>query len=123
MRVLTPLYGICFGIDLLNWPVCYLPVFINYLKAMLIEPDNIPLYNRMAMALRRQNKHTEAIDLYVKALAVAPKDEGLYFNLARALAESGQKQKALKALNKALSIDPDFVEAIELKKEYLSGTA
>ena len=76
------------------------------------------LYNRMAIALRKQGKHQDAINIYVKALGVAPKDEGLYYNLARALFESGQKDKAIKSLARALSLDPDFAEAKELREEY-----
>jgi len=90
-------------------------------EAIRVSPENIHLYNRMAIALRKQGKFKEAIDLYVKALNVAPNDEGLYFNLARALRESGDRAKAIKALGKALKIDPEFREAIDLRKEYLGS--
>jgi tetratricopeptide (TPR) repeat protein len=89
--------------------------------AIDVNPDQIILYNRMAMALRKQSKYTEAINIYIKAIKVAPSDEGLFYNLARALYESGQKDKAVKALDKAISLDPEFVEAIALKDEYLAA--
>lgn len=89
--------------------------------AIDVNPDQINLYNRMAMALRKQAKYTEAINIYIKALKVAPDDEGLFYNLARALYESGQKDKAIKALDKAISLDPEFDEAITLKNEYLAA--
>lgn len=89
--------------------------------AIDINPDNLVLYNRMAIALRKQGKHQDAINLYIKALKIAPSDEGLYYNLSKALYHSGQKEKAIKCLDKALTLDPEFSEAVKLRKEYVAG--
>ncbi len=88
--------------------------------AIDVNPADIALYNRMAIALRKQEKYKEAINIYIKAINVAPKDEGLFYNLSRALFESGDRPKAIKALDKAIALDPDFTEAITLKKEYMT---
>ena len=41
MGVLSPLHSVCFCIDLLNWPICHLPVLVNYLITTLIQADDI----------------------------------------------------------------------------------
>lgn len=87
----------------------------NAFKASLeANPGNTFVYNRLAIALRRQKKFTEAIGLYEKALTIDPDEEYLYYNLARAHLSAKNPDLAKTALQKALSIQPDFQEAIEL---------
>ncbi len=87
----------------------------NAFKASLdANPDNIFVYNRLAIALRRQSKFTEAIEFYEKALTMDPDEEYLYYNLAMVHLSAENPDLAKTALQKALSIQPDFQDAFEL---------
>ncbi|MBW2622540.1 MAG: tetratricopeptide repeat protein [Deltaproteobacteria bacterium] len=87
----------------------------NAFKASLdANPGNIFVYNRLAIALRRQQKFDEAISYYQKALTFDPDEEYLYYNLARAYLSAQNIELAKTALQKALSIQPGFQEAVEL---------
>jgi CheY-like chemotaxis protein len=77
------------------------------------QPDNVNLYNRLGIALRRQNKHQEALKCYQTALDLAPANEKVYFNLGILYFDLGNKEKALQAFQTALRLRPDFVEAQE----------
>jgi tetratricopeptide (TPR) repeat protein len=87
----------------------------------LAPKKNVHVYNRLGIALRKQNKWKEAIEEYRKALQVEPENETVFFNLGTAYLEGdkieGNKKKdALQSFNKALDINPDFAEAKEALK-------
>ncbi len=87
----------------------------NAFKASLeANPGNVFVYNRLAIALRRQSKFTEAIEYYEKALTMDPNEEYLYYNLAMVHLSAKNPNLAKTALQKALAIQPDFQEAIKL---------
>ncbi|MBI3599395.1 MAG: tetratricopeptide repeat protein [Nitrospinae bacterium] len=86
-------------------------------KGSLNVVENIHVYNRLGIALRRKGKHLEAIEEYKKAIRLDPKDEAVYYNMGRAYLEVKKKIEAVSAFKKALEIDPNFKEC----KEALSG--
>lgn len=67
---------------------------------------DMPLFNRLGLALRRQGKWQEAQECYAKALEISPEDEGLHYNMAMVLFESGEYQTSLACLEKALGLNP-----------------
>ena len=87
-----------------------------YEKALELDPEPAHAYNRLGIIYRKQGRHDLAQALYRKALVFHPRDEHLLYNLARALYQGGDPAGALKALEEALEINPEFVEAVELKK-------
>lgn len=80
-------------------------------KSLAEEPRNLHLYNRLGIALRRQQKHREALDCYSKALKVDPQSEKIYYNLGILYFDIGEKAKSLEAFSMALKLRPDFPEA------------
>ena len=83
------------------------------------QPDNVHLYNRLGIALRRQNKHQEALECYQIALDLAPANEKVYFNLGILYFDLGNQEKALQAFHTALRLRPDFVEAQQFIDSHL----
>lgn len=79
-------------------------------KSSLNINQDIHIYNRLGIALRRKKRFKEAIEEYGKAIALAPDDEVLHYNIGRAYLEDGQRAKAIDSFNKALRLDPDFDE-------------
>lgn len=73
--------------------------------------NNINMYNRLGIALRRQGKWQEAIREYETAIKIDPRDAGIYFNMGKACLEGGQRERAFQAFQKALDIDPGLTEA------------
>ena len=85
--------------------------FIN--KAIVEQPGNVNLYNRLGIALRRQKKYEEALDCYQKALDLAPQNEKVFYNLGILYFDMEDKEKAVWAFQTALKLKPDFPEAQE----------
>ncbi len=86
-------------------------------RGSLTITEDINVYNRLGIALRRKKRFKEAIQEYRKALAVAPNDEVLYYNIGRALLDDQQREAAIIAFRKALQIDPEFKECREILKQ------
>ena len=86
-------------------------------RGSLTITEDINVYNRLGIALRRKNRFKEAIQEYRKALAVAPNDEVLYYNIGKALLEDQQREAAIIAFRKALQLDPEFTECQEMLKQ------
>ena len=80
-------------------------------KALESDPNDIQLYNRLGIALRRQKKFQEAVSYYAKAIQIDPTNENLYYNISRAYFEAGDKSRSIGALKKALQLYPEFEEA------------
>lgn len=89
------------------------------LQAIQIQPENIQLYNRLGIALRRQRKHQEALRCYKAALKLAPENEIIYYNLGILYFDLGDHDNARRALKTALRLRPDFAEAREFLKTHL----
>ncbi len=79
-------------------------------KGSLGVVEDVHVYNRLGIALRRKGKYLDAIDEYKKALRVNSNDEALYYNIGRAYLEANKKKEAISAFRKALEIDPNFEE-------------
>lgn len=86
-------------------------------RGSLTITEDINVYNRLGIALRRKKRFKEAIQEYRKALAVAPNDEALYFNVGKALLEDQQREAAIIAFRKALQLDPEFTECRDVLKQ------
>ncbi|MBU1247493.1 MAG: tetratricopeptide repeat protein, partial [Proteobacteria bacterium] len=71
-------------------------------------PDDMMLFNRLGLNLRRQGKWKDAEACYVRALTISPKDEGLHYNLGMVLAEAGDLHGALARFDKALALNPNL---------------
>jgi len=91
-----------------------------FLHAIDDTPHEVHLYNRLGVALRRQQKHRQALDWYQKALQIDPKNDKIYFNLGVLYFDWGEKEKALEALQIALELRPDFVEAKDFLHRHFS---
>ncbi len=86
-------------------------------KESLMQKEDVRVYNRLGIALRRKGKVNEAIKEYHKALKIDQNDEGLHYNIGRAYIEVNNKPKAIHHFKKALGINPNFKDAqIILKK-------
>jgi tetratricopeptide (TPR) repeat protein len=80
-------------------------------KTLLKDGDNIHIYNRLGIALRRQGKWKESIKEYEKALKIDPANEALYFNMAKAYVEGKDADSARKFFKRVLQLNPDLEEA------------
>ncbi|MBI5637803.1 MAG: tetratricopeptide repeat protein [Nitrospinae bacterium] len=75
------------------------------------QANNVHVYNRLGISLRRQGKWKEAILEYETAIKIDPKDAGIHFNIGKACVEGGQRERAYQAFRKALDLDPTLTEA------------
>ncbi|MEW6386807.1 MAG: tetratricopeptide repeat protein [Thermodesulfobacteriota bacterium] len=82
-------------------------------QAIVEQPANVNLYNRLGIALRRQKKYDEALECYRKALDLAPQNEKVFYNLGILYFDMDDKEKSLQAFQTALKLKPDFPEAQE----------
>ena len=86
-------------------------------KSLRTHADDVYVYNRLGIALRKQGKWEEAIKEYQKALKIDSDDEAVHFNMGRAYLEGKRKGLARECFQKVLKINPDLREAeAELKK-------
>jgi len=82
-----------------------------FLQAIDDTPQDVHLYNRLGVALRRQQKHERALECYQQALKINPKNEKVHFNLGVLYLDLGEKDKAQEAFEMALQLRPNFNEA------------
>lgn len=84
----------------------------HFFRTSLVKQgNNIHVYNRLGIALRRQGKWKEAVLEYEAAIKIDPRDAAIHFNLGKACMEGGQKERAYQAFRKALELDAGFTEA------------
>lgn len=83
-------------------------------KSSLDIIENVHVYNRLGIALRKKGRFEEAVTEYHKALKLDPKDDALYYNIGRAYWEMGRYDDSIHSLKQAFQIDPDFAECKEL---------
>lgn len=91
-----------------------------FLQAIGHTPHEVHLYHRLGLALRRQQKHLQALDCYQQALKLDPRNEKTYFDLGMLYFDLGEKRKALQALRAALKLRPDFTEAQDFLQRHFS---
>ena len=70
--------------------------------------DDLLVFNRLGILLRRAGKWQEAVEEYKKAISIAPHDEGLHYNLGMAYMDGKDYEHARAACLKALGINPDL---------------
>jgi len=92
-----------------------------FLKAIDAAPHDLHLYNRLGVALRRQQKHRQALDCYRQALKIDPKNDKVHFNLGVLYFDLGEKDKAREAFRIALHLRPNFPEALDFMKRNFPG--
>ena len=88
---------------------------VEYLKSALeMDPELLPLYNFIAIALRKLDRFEVAEQYYLRASEHMRMDPTLYFNIGRLYVDWKKWGKAVKAAQAALRLKPDFVEAQKL---------
>ena len=88
---------------------------VEYLKnALEMDPELLPLYNLIAIALRKLEHFELAEQYYLRASEYMRGDSTLYFNIGRLYIDWKKWKKAVKAAQAALSLKPDFDEAQKL---------
>jgi len=88
---------------------------VEYLKhALEMNPELLPLYNLIAIALRKLDRFEAAEQYYLRASEYMRMDPALYFNIGRLYVDWGKWGKAIKAAQAALRLKPDFIEAQKL---------
>jgi CheY-like chemotaxis protein len=90
-------------------------------RAIDDAPQDAHLYNRLGVALRRQQKHQQALEYYQQALKLDARNEKVQFNLGVLYFDLGEKDKALEAFKTALNIRPQFTEAQDFLKRNFSA--
>lgn len=80
-------------------------------QAIDAAPRDVHLYNRLGVALRRQQKHRQALEYYQKALKLDPNNEKVHFNLGVLYFDLGETDRAREAMGLALKLQPHFTEA------------
>lgn len=92
-----------------------------FLRAIDEDPQDVHLYNRLGVALRRQQKHHRSLECYQQALKIDPQNEKVHFNLGVLYLDLGEKDKAQEALKAALQLRPNFTEAHDFLKQHFPG--
>ena len=90
-------------------------VAVEYLKdALEMDPELLPLYNLIAIALRKLDRFETAEYYFLRASEFMRLDPSLYFNIGRLYVDWQKWGKAIKAAKVALRLKPDFIEAQKL---------
>jgi tetratricopeptide (TPR) repeat protein len=88
---------------------------VEYLQYALEKaPDLLPLYNLIAIALRKLDRFETAEQYYLRASEYMRMEPPLYFNIGRLYVDWKKWEKAIKAAHAALRLKPDFMEAQKL---------
>ena len=88
---------------------------VEYLKnALDMDPKLLPLYNLIAIALRKLDRFETAEQYFLRASEYMRMEPSLYFNIGRLYVDWKKWDKAIKAANAALRLKPDFIEAQKL---------
>jgi tetratricopeptide (TPR) repeat protein len=78
-------------------------------KKSRMTRDDVQIFNRLGIALRRMGKWEEAVAEYQRALELDPGDAGLYYNTGMAFALGNRMMDARKSMETALRQDEHFV--------------
>ncbi len=81
------------------------------LREHLLDPNDMVMYNKLGLSLRKQGRWEEAVAYYKHAIKVVPDDEGLFYNMAMAYMDGGKAEDAIKAIECALAINPKLYTA------------
>jgi tetratricopeptide (TPR) repeat protein len=86
-------------------------LFSNALES---DPQELYLYNRLGIALRRQKKYAEAERYYNQALKIHPDNPVIFYNLGVLYVQKQEPHRAIQFFEKALRVNPNFEEAREM---------
>ncbi|MBQ4132512.1 MAG: tetratricopeptide repeat protein [Desulfovibrionaceae bacterium] len=78
-------------------------------KTKNLTREDMRLFNRLGVSLRRQGKWQEAIDEYKRALQIDDRDSGLLYNMGMAYMEGGVGKEAQRCMEKAISADENVL--------------
>jgi hypothetical protein len=78
--------------------------------ALKIDPTNYMAYHHWGMALAKEGKLAEAIEMYKKTLAVAPQYPSAYNNLAIIYARQGKYDQAVALFKAAIRLTPGNID-------------
>jgi predicted Zn-dependent protease len=95
-------------------------------EALGLSPDQLHLYNRIGIVLRKLGKFDVGEKYFMRAVNYAKEDPNLYFNLGRLYIDWQKYEKVERAAKLALKLDPNFHEArkmlsFALKKQGKEG--
>lgn len=93
--------------------------FVSVLKSNVNE---IEIFNRLGIALRRQGKFKEAIRYYQLALKHHPANAAIHYNLGILYVTLQDRESGQHCFEKALEIDPGFEKAWEILEQLRKGT-
>ncbi len=93
----------------------YEDAFRHLDQALDLSPEQIHLYNRIGIVLRRLKKFEIAEKYFMRAVNYAKKDANLYFNLGRVYVDWERWDKVEKAAAISLRLSPDFVQARKMR--------
>jgi tetratricopeptide (TPR) repeat protein len=85
--------------------------------------ENVHVYNRLGIALRKKFQYEEAFKVYLKAIKLEPENEVLFFNIGRLRMEQEMFGDAAEYFKKALVLDPEFTECHDMLKKTLEMAA
>lgn len=80
-------------------------------EALELSPDQLHLYNRIGIVLRKLGQFDVGEKYFMRAVGFAKDDPNLYFNLGRLYIDWEKWEKVEKAAKLALKLKPDFQEA------------
>lgn len=83
-------------------------------KGRYLSREDISLFNKLGIALRKQGKWREAVDNYTTALRISPDDAGLHYNMGMAYFDGKDKPMAAKCFTNALDKNPEFYKQSEI---------
>jgi len=89
-------------------------------KAKDSSPEYLYIYNRMGIALSREERFDEAQEQYNQALSIDENDAGVHFNLGMLEKRRGNKEEAINYFKKVLEFDSSIHEAKEMIEKLLS---
>jgi tetratricopeptide (TPR) repeat protein len=85
----------------------YREAIVEYQKALALEPNFAPAYNRLGMSYAILNDYGQAEESFQKVIKLSPKIDQGYLNLGLLYELKGETARALPLLEKAFSLNPE----------------
>ena len=80
-------------------------------RALLFDPREAGALDHLALVRYRQERYTEALELYWRLLEIHPDNAQTHANLGATLYHMGRIDEAVRSFERALSLDPDLATA------------